>query len=254
MALYFNSSTPKNIYFNNQEVKKVLFNNVMVWKKIPSEYKEVEYIESNGTQYIDTEIYGTEKTRIDISYEYTTNATSSIILGNRIASKDREFLLGTSTNLVPDTLFLGYRNSGISNNSSNYENYNIPINKQIKYNVLINTGIYPSPLLKPSPNLILREIYNSVNVNGTNYIVHTTDESFTTFKTIDVFGGYTSQNDFILTSAKLYALKIYNERIVQRDFIPCYKVSTNEVGLYDIVSQRFFTNKGEGIFTKGNNV
>lgn len=254
MALYFNSRTPKSIYFNNQEVKKVVFNNVIVWKKLPSEYKEVEYIESNGTQYIDTEIYGTEKTRIDILYEYTSNATSSIILGNRIASKDREFLLGTSINSLPGYLFLGYRNSGISNNSTDYKDYNILINKNTKYRVFINSGLYPSPLLKPSSNLILREMYKSVNVNGINYSVPIINENFNTFKTLDVFGGYASQYNFSLTSAKIYSLKIYSGDILQRDFIPCYKVSTNEVGLYDIVSQRFFTNKGEGVFTKGNNV
>lgn len=254
MAFYFNNNIPQRIIFNNQEVKKVVYNNTIVWKKLPNDYKEVEYIESNGTQYIDTEIYGTEKTRIDIEYEYNSNATSSIIFGNRIAPKQNEFLLGTSTNSLPGYLFLGYRNSGISNNSTDYKDYNILINKNTKYRVFINSGLYPSPLLKPSLNLILREMYKSVNVNGINYSVPTIDESFDTFKTLDVFGGYTSQDNFSLTSAKLYALKIYNERILQRDFIPCYKVSTNEVGLYDIVSQRFFTNKGEGVFTKGNNV
>ena len=251
MAFYFNNNILQRIIFNNQEVKKVVYNNTIVWKKLPNDYKEVEYIESNGTQYIDTEIYGTEKTRIDIEYEYNSNATSSIIFGNRIAPKQDEFLLGTSTNSLPGYLFLGYANSGISNNSIDYKDYNIPINKGTKYKILINSGLYPSLLLKPNTGLKLREIYKTVNVNGTNYSVPATNESFTTFKTLDVFGGYTSQNNFSLTSAKIYSLKIYDKNTLQRDFIPCYRKSDGEIGLYDLVSQEFYTNQGTGTFIKG---
>ena len=56
MAFYFNNNIPQRIIFNNQEVKKVVYNNTIVWKKLPNDYKEVEYIESSGTQYLTTDI------------------------------------------------------------------------------------------------------------------------------------------------------------------------------------------------------
>lgn len=255
MALYFNGNIPKKISFNGTLLKKLIFNNIIVWEELPSEYTEVEYIESNGYQYIDTEIYGTEKTRIDITYEYNQDTTSGIIFGNRIANKNKEFLLGTETNL-PNYLFLGYANSGISKNSDNYVQYNIPINTSTKYRVIINPGLYSSNFLKPSLSLKVRKIYTSIKVNEDTFVVENinTNIPFTTFKTLDIFGGYTSQNNFELTSAKLYKLKIYNENTLQRDFVPCYRESDGEIGLYDMVSRRFFTNAGTGTFRKGNNI
>lgn len=252
MAFYFNGNIPKKIFFNGTLLKKLIFNNVIVWEELPNEYTEVEYIESNGTQYIDTEIYGTEKTRIDITYEYNQNATSKVILGNRINNKESELLLGVEDN----TLFIGYGNSGISNNNLNYVNYDIPINNGTKYRVIINSGLYPSKFLKPKFNLKLREIYTSVNVNDERFAVENIDTTtpFTTFKTLDVFGGYTSQDNFELTSAKIYNLKIYNENTLQRDFIPCYRNSDGEIGFYDKVSQTFFGNLGTGTFEKGNKI
>lgn len=36
--------------------------------------------------------------------------------------------------------------------------------------------------------------------------------------------------------------------------VPCYRKSDNEIGLYDLVSQTFYTNQGTGTFTKGADV
>lgn len=54
--------------------------------------------------------------------------------------------------------------------------------------------------------------------------------------------------------------KIYYCRITDvndnpiRDFVPCYRKSDGEIGMYDLVTNTFFTNQGTGNFTKGNNV
>ena len=37
-----------------------------------------------------------------------------------------------------------------------------------------------------------------------------------------------------------------------REFVPCYRMSDDVVGLYDLVSGTFFTNQGTGAFRKGN--
>ncbi len=54
----FNNKEVKSINFNNNSLSKLLFNNAIVWKKnpLPDGYKECEYLESTGTQYIDTMI------------------------------------------------------------------------------------------------------------------------------------------------------------------------------------------------------
>lgn len=53
---------------------------------------------------------------------------------------------------------------------------------------------------------------------------------------------------------KIYSCKIFNDIELMRNFIPCYRKSDNEVGLYDIVSRSFFANNGTGTFSAGPDV
>ena len=39
-----------------------------------------------------------------------------------------------------------------------------------------------------------------------------------------------------------------------RDMVPCYRRSDNVIGMFDLVSQAFFTNAGTGVFTVGEDV
>ena len=55
------------------------------------------------------------------------------------------------------------------------------------------------------------------------------------------------------SSQILYSLKIYKNGILMRDFLPCYKISNDEVGLYDLVSHSFFANEGTTPLQKGPN-
>lgn len=52
----------------------------------------------------------------------------------------------------------------------------------------------------------------------------------------------------------IYSWKFYQDNVLIRDFIPCYRKSDNEIGLYDLVTETFYTNKGTGTFLKGNNI
>lgn len=52
-------------------------------------------------------------------------------------------------------------------------------------------------------------------------------------------------------SGKIKEVKITNGTNVIRNFIPCYRKSDNEVGLYDLVNDVFYTNQGTGSFTYG---
>lgn len=54
--------------------------------------------------------------------------------------------------------------------------------------------------------------------------------------------------------AKLFSQKLYKDGVLVRNFIPCYRKSDNEIGLYDTVSGTFFTNEGDGVFLKGDNI
>ena len=50
---------------------------------------------------------------------------------------------------------------------------------------------------------------------------------------------------------QLYTFKIYDNDVLVRDFMPCYRKSDNEIGLFDSVNGKFYTNKGSGTFEMG---
>jgi hypothetical protein len=58
-------------------------------------------------------------------------------------------------------------------------------------------------------------------------------------------------------SASIYRCTIWNLENgveIQRDFIPCYRKTDNKPGMFDLVSEQFFTNSGTGEFEIGGNV
>ena len=55
----------------------------------------------------------------------------------------------------------------------------------------------------------------------------------------------------VKANMKLYYCKIYDNNVLIRNFVPCYRNSDNEVGLYDLVNNVFYINQGTGNFTYG---
>ena len=84
MGFSFNGNTPKEIYYNTHEVKKLIYNNNVVWKKrLPSGYKEVEYIESSNGAYLLINYNLKGHTELDMKLNYTDEqSTGCAILGN----------------------------------------------------------------------------------------------------------------------------------------------------------------------------
>jgi hypothetical protein len=56
------------------------------------------------------------------------------------------------------------------------------------------------------------------------------------------------------SNRKLGAFKIWDNGILIRNYIPCYRKSDNVIGLYDLVNNVFYTNAGTGTFLKGADV
>lgn len=52
----------------------------------------------------------------------------------------------------------------------------------------------------------------------------------------------------------IYTFKIYQTDVLQRDFVPCYEKSTNNIGLYDLVTKKFYSPSGTGTWIKGEDV
>ena len=65
---------------------------------------------------------------------------------------------------------------------------------------------------------------------------------------------YTTGSSNPKGSFKTYYWKIFDNNVLVRNYIPCYRKKDNVVGLYDNINDKFYVNLGEGIFDKGNNV
>jgi len=191
---------------------------------LPSGYTSVDYIESSGTQYIDTGIQTSNYIKIEAEVVNTfglqaSSTYSGSLLGGRISSTDSNF-----------SYTAGASNDYIGNGTS----------------ILTIDKNSNSDLLK------ITYSNSSINIKCSNYIYTNNNlvSNVTTRKNIYIFA--MNNNDVATNNGtyKLYKFKIYDNNILVRNFIPCYN-SLNVVGLYDLVSNTFFTNQGTGVFTYG---
>ena len=228
MSFNFNGNTPKEIFFNNQEVKKLIYNGNVVWKKIrlPRLYTEVEYIESTGTQYIDIGVTGTQNTKVDIDFQSTATTYGRFTpFGARSTASKNCFAIWASSVTIGSNLRIGFDSTnGYTGGPTTTDKYHIIHSKD---------GTY---------------------VN--DELVWTIDSfsTFTTPQNLLVFGYYSNATTMASSAIRLYHLKLWENNIMVRDFIPCYRNSDGEIGLYDSINDIFYTNQGTGVFIKGKDV
>ena len=199
---------------------------------IPAEYTRLEYLESTGTQYIDTGIQNTHKVQMGINLTaYNTNyallygsqQTSPIIRRQMNVSKPlNEFLV-------------------ISSGSAGAGSHSVSVNN----GEVFTTGVYHeiTAIFSEKPELILDgKIFTSDDISD---------------------NASTGLNDYLFCynyaggalynmKAKMYFAKIWNSNnSLVRNFIPAKRNSDEKLGMYDTVSGTFFTNAGSGTFIAG---
>lgn len=188
---------------------------------LPAEYQQVEYIQSSGTQYIDTEVVPSDEIGLYVDFQPLSTGT---IFG-AITQKSVGYY---GINMISSKFEVYWEKSIGKYSSFDYNTrYDVKFNFENSNKFYINT----------------EEICNLPSTdNITNNTIHV-------FK---LNGGTTSYTQYI--SAKLYGLKVTDGDTLVRNFIPCYRISDNVIGLYDTVNDVFYTNAGTGTFEKGANV
>lgn len=181
-------------------------------KILPEEYQEVEYIESTGTQYIDTQFIPNQDTRMFLDCGIKRIASERYI-GSSTTS-GRAFSIGHDTT---DLSVRYYSNTVFTYNISTGRHI-LDLNKNLLYvdNVLVKTF---------------------------------TKTTFTSNAQISICQ-YGSDANY-RAELKIYSSKIWDNDTLVRDFVPCYRKSDNVIGMYDLVTNTFFTNAGDGTFLKG---
>ena len=187
-----------------------------VWKR---EYTELEYLESTGTQYINTDIVPKLEHTYHIKFAFTQTGNNQVVFGSR------------STGTSSDSLNQIYLNANNSN-AAYYLKFFVGVNS-----VDLNTNTEANIIY--TENLIV------------NYKEHN-QNNFTDTATLPLYLfafnvlGNVAVNSYI----KLYNFKIYNGNTLIRDYIPV--LDKNGVAcLWDNVTENYFYNKGTGSFTAG---
>lgn len=189
---------------------KIEFEEIEGWEEI-LEYKEIQYIESNGKQWIDTGIYCDNNTKLEIWYDTLNNVSGNIA----ILDKFGLHYLGGTYNYF-------YSNSGRPTSSKSITN-----NTKL-YHRLDSTGYY------------IDEI-KCADIKS--------NDKFKTAITLKLFC-YDNGNNKFCSSGKLYKCKLSQNGSVVRDFIPSLD-KDDKPCLYDKVEKKYYYNQGTGEFLYG---
>ena len=57
--------------------------------------------------------------------------------------------------------------------------------------------------------------------------------------------------DGYIFGMKIYGVELFEDSVLVRKLIPAKRKSDNVLGMYDMVTEKFFTNAGTGTFTAG---
>ena len=198
---------------------------------LPSGYTELEYIESTGTQWIDTGVYGNLDTSFEITCQTTVEPTEDmrfVPFGSRQSATESNIMVLFDVDNVVVADFGDYTATRLS--------------AQVN-NIMDKFKIYNS-----RNSRYIQDVTNNITYNNTNSY----NTNFTTPTTLRIAavgpGFHTLQKNFV---GKIWYVKIWNGNILVRDFMPAKRKSDGAIGMYDIVTNTFFENAGTGTFIAG---
>lgn len=213
---------------------------------LPKEYQQVEYIENTSVQFIDTLFRGNQDTKIVCEAVITDSFKSEYYQG----------LFGAT-----------------DVDGSKELNRNTVHMHRYTSSELIVMAVYGDKVVCKGfkGDITKKHIYeldkNIFKVD--NNMIYTYDyKSFQNTKNINIFrdnNNLNSSQNRRCCLMKLYSFLLYDDNELVRNFIPCYSTTTvtdvegivrakDTIGLYDIVNNKFYTNKESGTFEKGNDV
>lgn len=188
-------------------------------RELPEGYTQVEYIESNGTQYIDTLFKPNQDTRVVMETELTNVTATQFMFCSR-GGPDENYsnpfgVLANKTALRSD---YGTSRQTFSLTAAVGTRYCIDKNKAT---CTINSA----------------SVTNAAN-------------SFQCAYNLFLFASPESGAPNYFVSAKLYSCQIYDNGALVRDYVPSVD-SSGIAGLYDLVNGVFYADAAGGTFTVG---
>ena len=183
---------------------------------LPEGYTQLEYIQSSGTQYIDTGFKPTNNTRVTCESIFPLNGETNVLFGL--------WDLSTSSGYAVYRVGDYYRND-----------FGPDYSQKI-------TGISADDFTVFDKNK------NTLTIG--NQTVESADVTFSFDLNLYLFGRNLSGNAESFSAASMRYLKIYAGSELVRDYVPCVDPS-GEIGLYDLVNGTSCANAGTGTFAAG---
>lgn len=194
--------------------------------ELPSEYQQVEWIQraNRVKSYINTGIIPTNTSGVKYDVAFNSYYQDESAMGVRDDTGIR-YNIGQ----YPNGIFVGWYDvfTPYVFNPSQFQRVSIELNLYNSRIAKCNDSIVMSDLRNKPANLYPCFIF-AMNLRGSPYFSN---------NSVRVYGVYYTEN---------------NE--LTHNFIPCYRKSDGEIGMYDTVLQTFHTNSGDGAFTKGADV
>ncbi|MBP5434138.1 hypothetical protein [Ruminococcus sp.] len=187
---------------------------------LPPAYRAVEYLQSTGTQYINTGL------RFDVSdYSYEVDC----VLDN----ENNNQMFGMRYNYDHAVTVWGGKYD-LCDSSSSIVETTISAGERCVFTID-----------KPSKNITA--------VSGSTVFSHTFTGDFSPGSSVYpviLFAYWTSWSDTLsgYGKGKIYSFKFYKGGELVMELIPCVRKSDDKPGMYDIVRQTFLTNSGTGEF------
>lgn len=191
---------------------------------LPSGYKQLAYVKSTGTQYVNTGVIPTTNTRVVIEFEWisppTNVSTWHTVFGSRTSSGS-----GDQFNITTDS----------GNSYAGFASQEITVTQ---------------PYNKANTRYVVDISKNGVIVNGVNAGTFNSGLNVVSSYPMYVFGRNNAGTFGNGMTGKVMSMKIYNGTTLIRDYIPC-KNASGTVGLWDDVNSVFYGNAGSGSFVAG---
>ena len=208
-------STAKSIVIPEGEAQSIKRGAEVLWQKQPDKYKtELAYIEGTGSQWLDTEYYPNNTTRVECGIHWVANTGDSFLYGSRKSYGGDAFGLHNSYAPFGSDYGAGF------NGSCLFGNYH-----DVVHDV------------------------NGVFVDGVQQYREFPAQTFTSPVTFRIFrlaqsGGFYGS---VGQAFKIHYFKIYDNGTIVRDFIPV--LDWDDVPcMYDKVTDTLFYNQGTGEF------
>lgn len=190
------------------------------FSRLPAGYQEVEYLESTGGQWIETNIPASDGTDIKIDFQFTTYVQGSCLFGAYISNPDTRWYMHWRQEKQYNFGHGQDKNVSITNPYDRHVVEYITSNKEVKID-----------------GTVVKNFSTTVNTGLNIWIFNCNDNYAGTFPIYaKVFSFYAE------TSTDKY------------DLVPCYRTSDRKPGMYDIVNDVFYVNQGTGEFLYGPDV